>query len=47
MFGLGTIIIGVSLLLSSFLGESVVIIGLVIGLIPIAYGMFKYNKGIF
>ncbi len=45
--GLGTIIIGVSLILSSFLGESVVIIGLILGLIPIVYGMFKYNKGIF
>ena len=47
MVGIGTIIVGISLIVSSFLGEFVLMIGLVIGLIPILYAMFKYNKGIF
>ena len=47
LVGLGTIIIGGCLIVSSFLGETILIIGLIIGLIPIVYAMFKYNKGIF
>ena len=47
LVGLGTIILGVSLIISSFLGEYILIIGLILGLIPIVYAMFKYNKGIF
>lgn len=47
MVGLGTIIIGIFLIISMFLSESILIIGLVLGLIPILYGMFKYNGGIF
>ena len=47
MVGVGTIIVGVSLIASGFLGETILIVGLVIGLIPIVVAMFKYNKGIF
>ena len=47
LVGFGTIIIGISLIIYSFLGETILIIGLIIGLIIITYAMFKYNKGIF
>ena len=47
--GIGTIIIGISLIIASLfaLSEMMMIVGLIIGLIPILYAMFKYNKGIF
>ena len=47
MVGLGTIIVGISLIASGFLGETILIVGLVIGLIPIVLAMYKYNGGIF
>ena len=60
--GLGTIIIGCSVILSGILsvlalivkknfyatlGETVLTIGLIAGIVIIFYALFKYNKGIF
>ena len=53
--GIGTIIIGISIILSFGLSivfeneffKIIIIPGCIIGLIFILYGQFKYNKGIF
>ncbi len=53
--GIGTIICGISLLVTAILEivlqnpivEVVIPVGLVIGLVFIFYGQFKYNKGLF
>lgn len=53
--GLGTIIIGVSLIITAILQmifdiESlwlITLVGVIVGLVFLLYGQFKYNKGIF
>ena len=53
--GVGTLIVGVSLILSALLEvvfktavfDYIVLAGCVVGLVVIIYGQFKYNKGIF
>ena len=53
--GLGTIIIGVSLTITAILQmifdiESlwlITLVGVIVGLVFLLYGQFKYNKGIF
>lgn len=53
--GLGTLVMGVSMILAGFIqailnpeiGAIVIAIGLIIGLVLILYAQFKYNKGIF
>ena len=53
--GLGTLLIGVAMIISGFLqalvsveaGAVVILIGIIIGLVLILYAQFKYNRGIF
>ena len=49
--GIGSIIIGISIILLilnyTSIGNIVITIGLIIGLVIIIYALFKYNRGIF